>query len=768
MGFFSAESSGQFLKVTDWLNLAAGKHRQYKVELPMIQRGFVWKPDQIIHLWDSLLQGMPIGTLMLSEMEMGVPSLPLPGAVEGVSSALTKRNKLGLVDGQQRTLAMLMGWVPFAPGQSRHRLWVDLGDESPPGQLLRLRLTTRNQPFGYRRDDPNGKLSLDHRRCARLAYPASVDCASGDRKAQAYELLEKARPYPAGAAHCLPLDLAEVVNSRLETDVKEWRDKIWSDVKSIEVVDCRRGDSTLRNTWSDMSEESRQDVDRRIGLLADGLDRFLRAEIPLISVDPSFFEVKKVGNAEPPLALLFERVGSKGTSLSNADYVYAVLKHLMPKVHDMVERLYGEGHVASLMLRTDLVMSALRLAATSWEGNDLDSPTKEDFHRMLWPLKGDAQARQYAVKKLLQREGDETLSHYFRVVQENLAYREEGDSGLPRHVFPYLKRSLVQVLLRMAQVGFLRWPIEDAGRSDALRLVLFWTQWVFNERKASLAAFRVIQETVSRGDLSELGRRIYEAIVQDGAGLMMQDPESIKALSLHDSSSDRKKPVDAERPLRGHSRFVTRPNEDERMRQVREFYRYWWRSWNYRHPMLLWLQRAYVHDLPGDPMAGMEDDTPYDFDHILPQAHWGNWGRHAINTRLLDFVAHGDEGAHYIVGNAIGNVRVWDASDNRGDGDASPRIKMHRYEAGRNAWMQKSAIAEEQEKLWEGCSPEEDEQETGESNERKIATKRKHWSLDRAQAFQQVVELRTFDLYERLYQDASFDQWRGAPAEQQA
>ena len=32
------------------------------VELPSIQRGFVWKPKQIEDLWDSILRGYPIGS----------------------------------------------------------------------------------------------------------------------------------------------------------------------------------------------------------------------------------------------------------------------------------------------------------------------------------------------------------------------------------------------------------------------------------------------------------------------------------------------------------------------------------------------------------------------------------------------------------------------------------------------------------------------------------------------------------------------------------
>ncbi|MGF1546744.1 MAG: DUF262 domain-containing protein [Thiotrichales bacterium] len=53
------ERSIEVVKLVDWLELAANHDPDYSVVLPMIQRGFVWKPSQIIELWDSLLHGMP-------------------------------------------------------------------------------------------------------------------------------------------------------------------------------------------------------------------------------------------------------------------------------------------------------------------------------------------------------------------------------------------------------------------------------------------------------------------------------------------------------------------------------------------------------------------------------------------------------------------------------------------------------------------------------------------------------------------------------------
>ena len=60
-----------------------------KVELPALQRGFVWKASQIESLWDSILRGFPIGSFLLSRSE---------------------DEKLFLLDGQQRATSLAIGF----------------------------------------------------------------------------------------------------------------------------------------------------------------------------------------------------------------------------------------------------------------------------------------------------------------------------------------------------------------------------------------------------------------------------------------------------------------------------------------------------------------------------------------------------------------------------------------------------------------------------------------------------------------------------------
>src|SRR5690554_2664551 len=62
-------------------------YQRSNVELPSIQRGFIWKPKQVEDLWDSILRGYAIGSFLFTQ----------------------SGNKLYLMDGQQRSTSIFLG-----------------------------------------------------------------------------------------------------------------------------------------------------------------------------------------------------------------------------------------------------------------------------------------------------------------------------------------------------------------------------------------------------------------------------------------------------------------------------------------------------------------------------------------------------------------------------------------------------------------------------------------------------------------------------------
>ena len=134
-----------------------------EVQLPVVQRGFVWKVSQIERLWDSIFRGYPIGAIMLSH--------------EG--------DKMMLLDGQQRVTSIALGFYnPFPwPGlwkQEKHRIgnannlpvvWIDVNPRKKTDtQEYVFRVVTRSHPWGYQAQHNENTLSVSSRRAAADMY----------------------------------------------------------------------------------------------------------------------------------------------------------------------------------------------------------------------------------------------------------------------------------------------------------------------------------------------------------------------------------------------------------------------------------------------------------------------------------------------------------------------------------------------------------------------------------------------------------------------
>ena len=88
--------------------------------LPAIQREFVWKPDQICRLFDSLMQGYPFGTFLFWKVEPEKSAqFKFYGFVQNYHErdaahcpelgTLPNRELTAVLDGQQRLTALNIG-----------------------------------------------------------------------------------------------------------------------------------------------------------------------------------------------------------------------------------------------------------------------------------------------------------------------------------------------------------------------------------------------------------------------------------------------------------------------------------------------------------------------------------------------------------------------------------------------------------------------------------------------------------------------------------
>jgi hypothetical protein len=301
----------------------------------------------------------------------------------------------------------------------------------------------------------------------------------------------------------------------------------------------------------------------------------------------------------------------------------------------------------------------------------------------------------------------------------------------------------VQVLLRWIRIVQRSHPVDlsaalSESQSEILRFVMYWKLCVTDPKKASLLAFEVL--ALTKPEAGFPGREIYCSLLSKEVAVPVLSPAWIKRTKGDVAFS----PADLTR-LRGWTRFDTRQTTTEEKTVINLYQRWWGNGRTYVHPLLLWLQRETVAGFDGSPVAGRDEDTPYDYDHICPANHWGNWTGEKRPDKLIDFLVDGD--GHWRVGNSIGNMRVWQSERNRSDGAAAPskKLELDNPET-RGALLAQSSIDAAQIAGWTDCSGE------------------RSWNEARVRAFQQVVEQRAFALYERFYTELGFLEWSATSA----
>lgn len=302
----------EILSLDKWLDYASGCDKSVFVALPLIQRGSVWKPKQIIDLWDTLLRGMPMGSLMYSPMKPGIDVREICGK-DMIKTP--ESETIGLIDGQQRTLAMLIAWPKIGEKMDR-RIWVDFADTPGDEHLFRLHVTTKNQPFGFQKSSPSTKLSLGERGDAHDKFIEH----HGKNDLSHDFMFKMAIPYHAK----LPLDLRVLI-------------ECWNHLGN-KAAWIKKTEGMLAEKIDDLGQAK-----ARIHGFANALERLFKLQIPLLKVDRELFSVVEDDNEtiDPPLAVLFKRIGTGGTPLSDADYVYSVIKHRLPQSYKLVTELHG-------------------------------------------------------------------------------------------------------------------------------------------------------------------------------------------------------------------------------------------------------------------------------------------------------------------------------------------------------------------------------------------------------------------------------------------
>lgn len=324
-----------------------------KIEIPTFQRGLVWKPQQIELLWDSILRGFPIGTFTLSETD---------------TSNNKGENSLYLMDGQQRFYSIGLGLDDSVWRKNNDKktdpntvLWLDLGDNSDKKSSRKfwIRATTKYHPWGYENNDECSVLSAKERREAMLKYgfEEGTNIYKDDSISLTQTWPYKAKlpipiyvffkPFMNAENHCATFEefatsvIQEIKNKKSDEEDK-WRTEFLENLNLDEVSD------KIRDLYDTFKEASKYSV---AGTLLD--EKVIENETE-----------KNVENNEvsTSLEVLFNRLGSGGTRITDAELRYSAITAYWGEIKDKNEALAKE-----YMPPTNLVLLAFRFILTENE-----------------------------------------------------------------------------------------------------------------------------------------------------------------------------------------------------------------------------------------------------------------------------------------------------------------------------------------------------------------------------------------------------------------
>ena len=299
-----------------------------KFKIPNIQRGLVWKSIQMELLWDSILRGFPIGSMLVLDR---------------------KGNGGGdILDGQQRANAIITGFNKkeiLGEKNPTNILWLDLnykGSESDKERRkFGIRLTNASHPWGY---DGNGnKLSAyDRRDSLRKAYGEDYS----QRKKSDWDIRRFIPHYFSKQTDFLPIPLAILVSAAKDKDIssiKDFKASVASDVKEF---------SKYSTQWKELYEDKVLEfIDNQAN------EEFFRTLFELNNYSIVFNFVDNNDDIE----ILFNRVNSRGTQMTNAELAYAAIKHYGAELCDCpnIGQIIKEKSIG-LMLEQNLAQLLFR------------------------------------------------------------------------------------------------------------------------------------------------------------------------------------------------------------------------------------------------------------------------------------------------------------------------------------------------------------------------------------------------------------------------
>lgn len=349
--------------------------------IPKLQRGLVWNAGQIEMLWDSLLRGFPIGSLVVCQR--------IPGQDDGDDESISHH----LLDGQQRAHAVATGFEdPYLPTgtsgetSSSSILWIDLLPEMPPNSTREflVRLTTSAHPWGFRRSDTCETLHAWQ--IQEILKQAGLDPASQD-----YVRPSPSDLFPADSGVAVPLAWLLILDPSQP-------DMFWSGLfQRCEATPCGWAGRVLEflADTSARATAAREEIIR--GLQCVRASRIVALPAPDSLVLATRVErAGSMATAEvTAIEHLFQRLNRQGTRLDGEELSYCMIKAYWPQIagpiQEIVVRRMPASRLAMMAARAALTLAGakqLRGSLSVGEIRRLAGKNDEDAERVMHFITG--------------------------------------------------------------------------------------------------------------------------------------------------------------------------------------------------------------------------------------------------------------------------------------------------------------------------------------------------------------------------------------------
>ena len=638
--------------------------------IPSLQRGAVWKPQQVELLWDSILRGFPIGSLVVSPLLARQQSRPGAYGAGWAAQELTHH----LLDGQQRCNAIALGFDdPFADADAApdSTLWLDLAPQAHfsanSSRAFLLRLCTRAHPWGYGAQDELEKLSAHQvREALREDYRWPLQPHE-----DAYQRPHPKDTWPHKAGAPVPLawllqcaaapqdaSLWAALRTRLEQfpSFKELHPRHWA--RKAHAL-LQQPDSALLQDIAQALQATRHTRLVALTVAPSALARSTRQES--LPGESEAADGQRIANVEH----LFQRLNAGGTELRGDELLYSMVKAYWPGIEHTIDRLSPKPPATQVALLGTRV--ALSDAAQGKPRGALSvSQLRSIAHPTPTPQAAQHAQEQQRIAQMFALQGTAPadsadkadIARILQVLDGWLLYDARHNPwGLPPVLRSLLadKCSEVFFFLMLVARAAIAQPIAPRQEKTVRRRLLGLASAIHWFGLDAPACVRRLWELgpIERwlkpqafdgvlGQLKDLG--------ENRSGIVNLRPPMGLAKIIEKPSADTLKDWDWWHTL------IAAPAGGDEDEQAKRQARYWpmLEKLAYSEPLLMYAQRAWMARRFGDydPHASGfwdEHNRPWDFDHLLPQAYFTKkrgadymrvcqqWGYTIGNLHILRF-----------------------------------------------------------------------------------------------------------------------------------